>query len=94
MHPENSDVSNSDEDMDATYIGMVFLDAVFVGGKGCIMFAVFGLEYETVIKPFVTWCKIAKSLNSDPPAESKDDARLYHWTLRAVLNVFTLIKKI
>lgn len=91
MHPE---AKSSDEDMDATYIGMVFLDAVFVGGKGCIMFAVFGLEYETVIKPFVTWCKTAKSLYTDPPAECKDDERLYHCTMRLVLNVFTLIKKI
>ena len=28
------------EEMDATFIGMVFLDAVFVAGKGCILFAV------------------------------------------------------
>ena len=46
---------NSKEKMDATYIGMVFLDIVFVGGKGVIMFAVFGLEYETVIKPIFKW---------------------------------------
>ena len=86
--------SDTEEDMDATYIGMVFLDAVFVGGKGCIMFAIFGLEYETVIKPFVIWCKTAKSLYTKPPSENKDDQRLYHWSLRLVLRIFTFVKKI
>ena len=91
MGPNKED---AEEDMDATYIGMVFLDAVFVGGKGIILFAVFGLEYETVIKPFVTWCKTAKSLYSKPPKENKDDPRLNHWTLRLMLRIFSFIKKI
>ena len=82
------------DEMDATFIGMVFLDAVFVAGKGCILFAVFGLEYDTVIKPFVTWCKTVKSLSTNPPGDNKDDPRLYHWTLRCALSVITFIKKI
>ena len=82
----------SKDELDATYIGMVFLDTVFVGGKGVIMFAVFGLEYETVIKPFFKWCKTIKSLYSDPAQETEDDPRLYHWTLLLVSKLFNNMK--
>ena len=80
--------------MDAIYVGLVFLDAVAVGGKGFIMFAVFGLEFEIVIKPLVIWVKTVKSLYSVPPTQREDDPRLYHWTLRYAAKIFDFTKKL
>ena len=88
MDPESKD------EMDATYIGMVFLDTVFVVGKGVIMFAVFGLEYETVIKPFFKWCKTVKSLYKHPAKETEEDPRLYHWTLPLTSKLFNVLKSL
>ena len=57
----------------ATYIGIIFLNSIFVEGQGVIMFAVFGLEYETVIEPFLQWCKSLKSLYSRTPKETEEE---------------------
>ena len=67
MHP------GSKHDIGATYVGIIFLNTIFVEGKGVIMFALFGLGYETVIEPFFQWCKALKSLDSRPPKETEEE---------------------
>ena len=83
-------LEHADDEMDAAYVGMVFLNALFAGGRGIVIFAVFGLEYDTVTKPLIKWGKTVQSLYRKPPSEKEDDSRLYHWTLRLVSKIFQL----
>ena len=94
MGPSEQDnmISHGADTMDAIYVGLLFLDAVFSGGKGVILFAVFGLEFHTVIKPLILWVKALRSLYKDPHHIIEDDPRLYHWTLRLFQKILCTIK--
>ena len=74
-------LQHAEDEVDAAYVGMVFLNALFAGGRGIVIFAIFGLEYDIVIQPLVKWCRTVHSLYIEPPTEKKDDPRLYNWTL-------------
>ena len=92
--PNNTkDLNHEDDELDAMYVGILFLNAVFVAGRGIMVFAVFGLEYETVIKPLIKWCKTVRSLHKEPPSENWKDARLYHWTLTLIARLFSIIPR-
>ena len=94
MGPSEQDnmISHGADTMDAIYVGLLFLDAVFSGGKGVILFAVFGLEFHTVIKPLILWVKALRSLYKDPHPIIEDDPRIYHWTLRLFQKILCTIK--
>ena len=94
MGPSEQDkmISHAADTMDAIYVGLLFLDAVFSGGKGIILFAVFGLEFHTVIKPLILWVKTLRSLYKDPHPIIEDDPRIYHWTLRSFQKILYTIK--
>ena len=94
MGPSEQDnmISHGADTMDAIYVGLLFLDAVFSGGKGVILFAVFGLEFHTVIRPLILWVKSLRSLYKDPHHIIEDDPRLYHWTLRLFQKILCTIK--
>ena len=83
-------LKHEEDELDAAYVGMVFLNALFAGGRGIVIFAIFGLEYDTVIKPLIKWSKTVQSLYRNPPSEKEDDSRLYHWTLHLVSKIFQL----
>ena len=79
--------------MDAIYIGIVFINTLFMGGKGIIIFAVFGLEYDTVIKPLIKWVSTVQSLYKEPDLVNEDDPRLYHWTLYLIQRLFRVVPR-
>ena len=94
MGPSEQDnmIRDPRDTMDAIYVGLLFLDAVFSGGKGVILFAVFGLELHTVIKPLILWVKALRSLYKDPHPIIEGDPRIYHWTLRLFQKMLSTIK--
>ena len=53
------------------------MNAVFVTGRGIIIFAVFGLEYDTVIKPMIRLFDIVRALYNDPDPSNWRLYKLY-----------------
>ena len=94
LHPENDGVLISkNEEVDAIYMFVAFLDTFANYGQGILIFAFFGLESKFVFKPLQKWFNTVWSLYQNPPSINSDAPRLYHWTLHLINKIFQAFPK-
>ena len=94
LHPHNHTRNDTDtnDEPDAIYVAITFLDTFFNYGQGIIVFAFFGLESKFVYQPLLKWVNTVQNLYQEP-INIDDDPRLYHWTLKVIEKIFRALPK-